>query len=164
MDALTAAEIRRSIVNGSRRDVSEMNLPADLDSVDWERLDYLGWRDPKAPLRGYLVVQVDDRVVGLILRSAETSASARKSAMCQLCRAPRPGDEITLFTARRAGHAGRELNTVGTYICADLTCSAQVRVPLPPTPQRPDPAVATAQAIAGLHERMGGFVASVLRD
>ena len=163
MEKVTAADIRRSIVNGSRRDVAELAVPADLDGLDWDNLDYVGWRDPKLTLRGYIVYPLDGELVGVILRAAESSSSRRRSAMCQLCRAPRPGDEVTLFTARRAGHAGRELNTVGTYICTDLSCSEQVRIPVARTPLRPDPAAVTAQSIAGLNERLSAFLASVLR-
>jgi hypothetical protein len=163
MDKVTASGIRRSIVNGSRREVAELVPPADLEARQWTSLDFLGWRDAKAPLRGYVVYPLAGEVVGVILRAAETASARRKSAMCQLCRAPRPGDEVTLFTARRAGHAGRELNTVGTYICTDLSCSEQVRVPVARTPLRPDPEASTAQSIAGLNDRLSAFLASVLR-
>jgi hypothetical protein len=163
MDILTASEIRRAIVNGSRREVSDMVVPAGLDAVDWENLDFLGWRDFKAPLRGYIIYRLDKELVGIILRAAETASSRRKNAMCQLCRAPRPSDEVTLFAARRAGHAGRDMNTVGTYFCTDLTCSDHVRIAPPRTPLCPDPTIVMQQHIAGLNTRMGAFIASVLR-
>jgi len=163
MKNVTASEIRRSIVNGSRREVSDMVVPADLEALDWEGLEFLGWRDTKAPLRGYIVYLLDDELVGIILRAAETASSRRKSAMCQLCRVPRPSDEVTLFTARRAGHAGREMNTVGTYICADLNCSDHARVVPARTPLRPDPHLVMEQHVAGLNNRTRAFLASVLQ-
>ena len=163
MRQLTESDLRPSIVNGSRSQVAAMTAPADLAQRDWPELDYLGWRDPKAPLRGYLVCESDDDLAGLILRAAESSSSRGKSAMCELCRAPLSGDQVTLFVARRAGQAGRDLNTVGTYICADLGCSARVRVLAPATALRPDPEEARDQAIEGLRSRLAGFLAAVRR-
>jgi len=37
------------------------------------------------------------------------------------------GTDIALFVAAHAGTAGRQGNTVGTYICADLACSLYIR-------------------------------------
>ena len=51
--------------------------------------------------------------------------------MCLLCQTAQGGDSVSLFTARRTGKAGRIGNTVGTYICADLGCSARVRTESP---------------------------------
>ena len=48
--------IRDSFVNASRKEVSDLTLPADLATVDWDALDYLGWRDPKVAKRAYIVV------------------------------------------------------------------------------------------------------------
>ena len=100
----------------------------------------LGWRDPKAPLRGYLVTEVDEEPVGLAVRAADTRMSSRTAAMCLLCQTGRSGDAVSLFTARRAGEAGRNGNTVGTYICADLGCSHRVRTEIPPWLRERDPA------------------------
>ena len=38
-------------------------------------------------------------------------------------------NSIALFAARRTGPDGRKGDTVGTYICSGLDCSAQLRVP-----------------------------------
>ena len=123
---LTAAEIRTSFVNLSKSQAKAMTLPAGLDGTDWDVLDYLGWRDPKAPARAYLVLWRDQRPLGLALRAPSTSGG-RGSALCNLCwSAHRPSD-VVLFVAPRAGSAGREGNTVGTYVCADLACSLYVR-------------------------------------
>lgn len=49
--------------------------------------------------------------------------------MCAICRAVGKSSDVALFTAKRTGPAGRAGNTVGTYICADLDCSSQLRDP-----------------------------------
>jgi hypothetical protein len=125
----------------------------------------LGWRDPRAALRGYLVHEQDDGVIGLALRSAETAMSSRRSAMCLLCQTVRSAAEVSLFTARRVGEAGRNGNTVGTYVCADLDCALQV-LAVPASAQQLEPelqALAVEEQVAGLHRRLRAFTADVLR-
>jgi hypothetical protein len=59
--------------------------------------------------------------------------------MCLLCQTTHSGGDVTLFTARRAGQAGRNGNTVGQYICADLRCSQRIRTDIPPWLRSRDP-------------------------
>lgn len=47
--------------------------------------------------------------------------------MCSLCLTTHPGSGVSLQTARKAGPAGREGNSVGLYMCTDLACSLYVR-------------------------------------
>jgi hypothetical protein len=47
--------------------------------------------------------------------------------LCDLCNTAHHVTDVALFAARRAGSAGREGNTVGMYICADLACSLYLR-------------------------------------
>ena len=165
MHALTEAAIRRSLVNCSRSEAAALTPPRDLAELDWASLEVLGWRDPKAELRGYLVHEQDDGVVGLALRAADTRMSSRRSAMCLLCQTVRSAAEVSLFTARRAGEAGRNGNTVGTYICADLDCARQVQA-VPPSAQHLDEelqALAVAEQVEGLHRRLRAFTADVTR-
>ena len=160
MRPLTAEEIKRSFVNTSRSQVKSMTLPAGLADVDWDVLDFLGWRDTKAPLRGYVVVPHADVPVGVELRAPTAAPAKRLKTLCDICHSTQPGDAMRLFVARRAGAAGRQDNTVGTYICADLACSRYIRGLLPlegfqggaPLPDR----------IAGLQRRMAAFVDRVL--
>ena len=112
MKPLNEIDIRRSIVNASRGEIERMPLPG-LHEVLWEEREYLGWRDHGAPLRGYLVHWVDDRPVGIVLRASGTSMRPGISAMCSFCRTPQPSDQVTLFSAARAGQSGRDGNTVG---------------------------------------------------
>ncbi len=62
MEPVSAAEIRGGFVNSTKSLVKAMTLPRDFDELPWESLDYLGWRDPKAPARAYLVVPRDGAV------------------------------------------------------------------------------------------------------
>jgi FBP C-terminal treble-clef zinc-finger len=86
MIPITEAELRASLVNCTQGERSRIALPAALATIDFERLDFLGWRDPKAPDRACLVARADDRWVGIVLRAAAKSAkSLTKSTMCSLC-------------------------------------------------------------------------------
>jgi hypothetical protein len=163
--ALTEAAIRRSMVNCSRSEAAAMTPPRDLDDLDWASLDVLGWRDAKAELRGYLLHEQDDGVVGIALRAADTKMSGRRSAMCLLCHEVQSAGSVSLFTARRVGEAGRKGDTVGTYICADLDCAHRARE-VPTTARHWDEglqAVAVAERAEGLRRRLAAFTADVLR-
>lgn len=124
---MTPAEIRESFVNASQGETERLPLPS-LHEVLWADREYLGWRDPQAHQRGYLVHLAGDRPVGLLLRASEFSLQPGIAAMCSLCRITRRSDQVTLFSAPRAGQAGRDGNTVGTYICDDLACSHLIRI------------------------------------
>src|SRR5437763_16426437 len=87
--ALTERQVRRSFVNCSRGEADGLTLPRDFAALDWAALDLLGWRDPKAPLRGYLVLETDGGPVGLSVRAADTRMSVLTAALGQLCETPR---------------------------------------------------------------------------
>ncbi|MEU5208031.1 FBP domain-containing protein [Streptomyces sp. NPDC020742] len=128
MDPVGDKEIRASFVNCSKGEASRLNLPAGLPELPWEHLDFLGWRDPGAPDRGYLVVPRGDGIVGVTLRVPQgVRRSFTKTTVCSVCLTGHPGSGVSLFAARRAGPAGRQGNTVGAYFCADLACSLYVR-------------------------------------
>ena len=55
MQPLTEKTIRSSFINASRQEAKKLTLPENFDSLDWDSLDYLGWRDPKMMQRGYLL-------------------------------------------------------------------------------------------------------------
>ena len=38
--------LRASFINASRKEVSDLTLPAGFADLDFDRLDYLGWVDP----------------------------------------------------------------------------------------------------------------------
>jgi hypothetical protein len=160
---MTEQQVRRSFVNCSRGEAAALTLPAGFHDVLWDDVELLGWRDAKAPLRGYLVLWDGDEPVGVAVRAADTRMSGRTAAMCLLCQTAQAGDAVSLFTARRTGEAGRNGNTVGTYMCADLGCSDRARTAIPPWLQDRDPVEVAAERTADLRNRVRGFLASVRR-
>ncbi|WP_165068517.1 FBP domain-containing protein [Marisediminicola senii] len=162
MKPLTAEEIRTSMVNATRGEIDRMPLPG-LHEVLWEDREYLGWRDPRAPLRGFLVHWVDDRAVGITLQASGATMRPGISAMCSLCRTPQPADQVRLYAAPRAGQAGRDGNTVGTYICADLACSLIIRITPPASAMQPDPAAVVSARADALLDRVTAFTAGVMK-
>lgn len=165
MNPLTEQQIRSCFVNATRREAAQATLP-DLDAQRWDRLDFLGWRDRKAPLSSYVVLEVEGETVGMLLRSTERRNNRRK-AVCAWCEDVVVTDDVTLYVARRAGAAGRKGDTVGTLICTDFLCSQNVR--RAPTRSEAGNASEEERALivqrrtAGLRERSLRFAAEVLR-
>jgi hypothetical protein len=159
---LSEIDIRASIVNATRGEIDRMPLPG-LHEVLWESREYLGWRDPQSRHRGYLVHWTDGRPVGIVLRESDASLTRGISAMCALCRTAQPAHQVSMFTAPRAGEAGRNGNTIGTYICADLACSLLIRITPAAQPLHPDPAEIIADRAEGLLQRVQAFTADILR-
>ena len=144
MQPLSPSQLRQSLINATRSERVAMVLPKDFDQLDWDHLDVLGWRDPREAQRGYLISERETGPVGILLRAPD-SVPRTPSAVCALCRSNHSAGQVLLFTARRAGQAGRDGNTVGTYICADLRCidhvEHEVRAALARQRVSPDPAV-----------------------
>ncbi|WP_375401505.1 FBP domain-containing protein [uncultured Amnibacterium sp.] len=161
MQPLTEAQIRSSFVNATKSEAERVPMPG-LHEMVWEEREYLGWHDARAPRRAYLTVWQDDRPVSLVLRAAERSSRRGISAMCSLCQMPQPGAQVTLFTAPRPGDAGRNGDTVGMYICADLGCSAIIRIAPPPAPMQIPPEEIVQRRIEGLRSRVHAFTEGVL--
>lgn len=124
MRPIDPARLRACFVNVSKREREAIPLP-DLDAVDWEALDYLGWRDRKSPALGFVVIELDDQLVGIALRRAE--APTRTRPQCVWCEDVQLPNEVVFFSAKRAGAAGRKGDTVGTLACSGFECSANVR-------------------------------------
>ncbi|MEU9916862.1 FBP domain-containing protein [Streptomyces sp. NPDC051001] len=127
MRSLTEHDIRDSFVNCSKGEAKRVAVPRDLDERPWDALDFLGWRDPGAPDRSYLVTERGGRLVGLTLRLTSGHRGFLHRSMCSLCLTTHPGGGVSLMTARKAGAAGREGNSVGLYMCTDMACSLYVR-------------------------------------
>lgn len=161
MQPLTEAEIRNSLVNASSGEAARIPMPG-LHEVLWDSREYLGWRDPKAAQRGYIVHWRDGVPVGIVLRAAESRISRGIAAMCSLCQTPQPGSQVALFSAPRSGQAGRDGNTVGTYICSDLACSLIIRI-APPASSMQDPVRTIERKVEGLQKRLASFTEDVLR-
>jgi hypothetical protein len=159
---LTEADIRSSFVNATPDELAQLPIPG-LHEMLWDEREFLGWRDPQAPQRGYVVFWRDDEPVGFTVRAAESRIRGG-SAMCSLCQTLQPADQVRMFSAPRAGAAGMKGNSVGTYICADLGCSTLIRMAPPATQYQPDPASAIAARAAGLTQRLESFTDKVLQD
>jgi hypothetical protein len=124
MRPLVESDIRSSFLNTSLSERKAIAVP-DLGGVDWERLDFLGWRDRKLAQVGYIVVELDGAPAGLLLRQAE--ARPRSRAQCSWCADVTLPNDVVLFSTKRTGDAGRRGDTVGTLVCAHFECSANVR-------------------------------------
>lgn len=159
MLTLTEAQLRASFVNTSQRERAAIAMP-DLDALDWDAIDYLGWRDRKLPTVGYVVTVVDDRPVGIMLRQADGGVRARPQ--CSWCEDVHLPNEVVFFIAKRAGKAGRDGNTLGTLVCAGFECSANVRRRPPLAYVGFDVEAARQQRIDVLRDRVMTFARRVV--
>ncbi|MFD5342108.1 FBP domain-containing protein [Streptomyces hawaiiensis] len=127
MQPLTEQDIRASFINCSKGEAKRLAVPRDLGERPWDDLDFLGWRDPGAPDRSYLVTEREGRLVGVAMRFQAARRGFLHRSMCSLCLTTHPRGGVSLMTARKAGPAGREGNSVGAYMCTDLACSLYLR-------------------------------------
>ncbi|NEA46657.1 FBP domain-containing protein [Streptomyces sp. SID10815] len=159
MRPLTEQDIRTSFVNCSKGEAKRLAVPRDLDALPWDDLDFLGWRDPGAPDRSHLVTERDGRPVGIALRFPAVRRGFLHRSMCSLCLTTHPGGGVSLMTARKAGPAGREGNSVGLYMCTDLACPLYVRgKKVPDSGARFEESLTVAEQI----DRMKGNLAAFL--
>ncbi|WP_326687828.1 MULTISPECIES: FBP domain-containing protein [unclassified Streptomyces] len=126
MEPLSEKEIRAAFVNCTKGEAKRLSVPRDLADRPWDDLDYLGWRDPQAPDRAYLVAELDGRPRALALRSPAPAAWQTRRSMCSVCVTTHAGG-VSLMVAPKAGKAGQQGNSVGVYLCSDLSCSLYVR-------------------------------------
>ncbi|WP_282700671.1 FBP domain-containing protein [Streptomyces sp. CC219B] len=127
MRPLDEQDIRKSFINCSKGEAKRLSVPRDLGERPWDDLDFLGWRDPGAPDRSYLVTEREGQPVGIALRFPPAQRSLMRTSMCSLCLTSHPRGGVSLMTARKTGAAGREGNSVGLYMCTDLACSLYLR-------------------------------------
>ena len=159
MIPLTENQIRSSFVNPSQRERKEATLP-DLAQLRFDDLDYLGWRDRKQPALGYVVAIIDGEPVGVLLRLAD--GRVRSRPQCSWCEDVHLPYDVVFFIAKRAGKAGRNGNTLGTLVCADFQCSANVRKRPPTAYVGFDVEAARQQRIDALREHVDAFVRRVM--
>ncbi|MBR8741505.1 FBP domain-containing protein [Nocardiopsis sp. MG754419] len=126
---LSPEEIRSSFVNCPKGETRRMHLPTTMPLLDWEDTDFLGWVDPKAPNRAYLVVDAGEHPIGVALRlpNGNRTTDYFTSMTCSFCVTVHPAGGVRLFSAPKPGKAGRQGDTVGLYVCADLACPLYVR-------------------------------------
>ncbi|CAN5481681.1 FBP domain-containing protein [soil metagenome] len=146
-------------MNASRKEATDLTLPPQFADLAWDKLDYLGWRDPRLARRAYIVVPLTEGPVGILLKQAEVAPRSR--AQCSWCQDVHLPNDVVLYTARRVGAAGRNGNTVGTLICSNFECSANVRK-LPPVAYIGFDVEAARQArIAALREHATAFARGI---
>lgn len=152
-----------SFVNCSRGEAKRLALPRGLAEQPWDDLDFLGWCDPGAPDRGYVVTERGGEVVGVTLRVVSRQRGALYQGMCSLCLTTHPGSGVSLMTARRAGQAGRDSNSVGVYVCTDLACSLYVRgKKIPDLGGRLEESLAVEERIDRTRAKLSAFLDKVL--
>ncbi|MCK8466954.1 FBP domain-containing protein [Microbacterium sp. KSW4-16] len=159
MRPLTEADVRASFVNADAEELRIMEMPHDFLLVDWDYLDFFAWSDPNASRRGYVLIPLEETVVGIVLRATEPGRG--RSGMCDICHTMQPGNQISLFSARRSGQAGRRGDSVGTYMCADLSCHENVRLAHPLAPNEVRAPGQADLRLDGTHRRMERFVSQV---
>ena len=159
MHALTADAVRDSFVNATLRERKALVVPDDLGALPWRDLDYLGWRDARNPLLGYVVVALPDGPVGILLRQAERTPRSR--AQCSWCEDTQLPNDVVFFAAKRAGDAGRKGDTLGTLVCANFECSVNVRRRAPMSYIGFDVEAAREHRIAALREHVAAFAERV---
>jgi FBP C-terminal treble-clef zinc-finger len=157
---LTEARIRASFINCTKGEATRLNVPRDLATRPWDDLDYLGWRDPQAPARGYLVAEVDGRLTGIVLRAPESTAGHARKSLCSLCLTVHSGG-VALMVAPRAGKSGQRGNSVGTYICSDLACSLYLRGKRDTGTTGMHETLTVGQRADRLRDNLGAFVVRV---
>lgn len=160
MNRLTETQIRAAFVNLSKGAAGRVNLPPDVEERSWGDLDYLGWRDPKAPARTYLVTDRGERPRAIAMRVSDAGAGNRRKAMCDLCLTVGAAE---LMVAQRAGKAGQRGGSVGTYVCTDLDCSLFVRNRRSSGTVIMEERLTVEQKIERLEGNLDAFVARVVR-
>ena len=164
MQPLSEKIIRSSFLNASKRERDSLVLPANFAELDWDRLDFLGWRDPKVPGIGYVVVYLDaaDEAAGptaILLRQSD--GMARSRPQCSWCEDVTLPNDVVLFSARRGGDSGRKGNTIATLVCDNFQCSTNVRKAPPIAYLGFDVEAAIARHIEALGTHVRGFVREV---
>ncbi|MGE2737439.1 FBP domain-containing protein [Mycolicibacterium vaccae] len=160
MRSYTRIEILRAFRGATRSEVKRVTFAADFDAVAFDSLDYYGWTDAKIPRRAYLLVDRPDVPVALLLTRAAVKPRGR--AMCTWCSDVTLAHEAVLYIVRRGGAAGRKGDTIGSLICADFSCSRNVRKLPPAYHKHTDLELIRVQRVEELRRKVRAFVDKVL--
>ena len=161
MEPIDPGDLRATFVNVTKGAASRIPLP-DLAAVRWDQLDYLGWRDQRNPAAAFIVAPYDGAPRGIALRLAPRGGPSKRQSMCSLCHTVHSSSGVALMVAARAGRSGRDGNTVGTYLCTDLSCPAYARELKKPDRVQPHETVSVEAKVARLQLNMEAFVRRVL--
>ena len=118
-------QISREEVIAAFDDTDDLQIP-DLDAIDWDVLDYLGWVHPAGHL-GFVVLQSPNtgELRGVRLHRSVRKARKPRLEMCSWCHHVHRTSGTAMFTVSVRGSEGR--HTLGNVICRDLDCSLRVR-------------------------------------
>lgn len=159
---VTEREIRACFVNATLRERNNLVLPTGLYAIDWDAIDYLGWLDRKYDGIAYVVVQLQGQPVGILLRRAE--ARSRRMSQCSWCEDVHLPNDVAFYSAKRAGKAGRNGDTIGTLVCEAFQCSANVRRRDPAPYAGFDVEAARSQRMESLRVNVAAFATRVIHD
>lgn len=161
MKPLTEREIRSAFRNCTKGEANRLFVPRDLAEQPWPDLEFFGWRDPRAPDRAALVTVLDDRPIAIVLRSPRSVPGQARRSMCAMCCTVHSGG-VSLMVAPKAGKAGQQGNSVGTYLCDDLACSHYVRGRRSAGPgSRPHETITLDERIERITSNLTAFIATV---
>lgn len=161
MEPIDAADLRGTFVNCTKGAASRIPLP-DLSAVRWDQVDYLGWRDAGNPAAAFIVASHEGEPRGIALRLSTGTGPSKRQSMCSVCHTVHSSSGVALMAAARAGRPGRDGNTVGTYLCTDLSCSAYARNLKKPDRVQPHETVSVETKVARLQLNLEAFVRRVL--
>lgn len=159
MQPLTSDQIRSSFVNGTQGEAKRLIIPS-LDDIAWDDLDFLGWRDPAAARVGGMALWRGGEPISIMLRTTDRPASTRQG-MCSLCHTFHSSSDVSFMVAKRAGRRGRDHNTVGAAMCADLACSLYARRRKQPRRVQPQETISVDARVSRLQTNLERFVARV---
>lgn len=104
----------------SKKEQKTLKYP-DMENIDWEHLDFLGWIHPSGHI-GYIVYEFEGMLRALTLNINKMNTN--KVGMCSICKTIHNSSEIALFSTTNK----IDKNVViGEYICSDLQCSLHIR-------------------------------------
>lgn len=105
MDVPDQAAIRRAVINSSRSKAASMTFPSTWPPPRADERDFIGWVDPKAPRRAYLVLGADlvDELTVVELRLPSSPGGRTRKTMCDLCQTSDSPAGVALLVAARAG-------------------------------------------------------------
>ncbi|NNG37607.1 FBP domain-containing protein [Nakamurella aerolata] len=159
MHALTQKDVLASFVNTTLRERKQLTFPDDFSETPWQERDFYGCRDAKLPLVGYVVIPLGDDLVGVMVRRSEQPTRGR--TQCVWCNDVTLPNDVTFFSARRSGAAGRNGGTVGTLVCDAFQCSVNVRAVPPASLRGLDPERARQDRIERLRENLTAFARNI---
>lgn len=82
MNPISKQEIQQSLINVTKSERDALTVPSHFSKVEWDKLDFYGWRDTNFPQRGYLVRQHLDSAVSVAVATTGGVASPQGARQC----------------------------------------------------------------------------------